>query len=128
MTSHKSEAYRKEIEMIMEDDMIEPSNSPSACGVIISKKNSGQIRFCRDFRYLNEVMVKHAYPTPPPPPASMNVFQSWETKTFSRRWIWALHFGKCPPGKRIHRKRALHENWDCSSEKEYSLCRLDYAT
>ena len=33
MTPHKSEACRKEIEMLMEYDMIEPSKSPWACGV-----------------------------------------------------------------------------------------------
>ena len=33
MTPHKSEARMKENEMLMEFDMIEPSNSPWACGV-----------------------------------------------------------------------------------------------
>ena len=38
MTPHKSEACRKEIEMLMEYDMIEPSKSPWACGVVMAKK------------------------------------------------------------------------------------------
>ena len=33
MTPHKSEAYRKEIETLLEYDMIEPSKSPWECGV-----------------------------------------------------------------------------------------------
>ena len=37
MTPHKSEACRKEIEMLMEYDMIEPSKSPWACGVVKAK-------------------------------------------------------------------------------------------
>ena len=44
MTPHKIEACRKEIEMLMEYDMIEPSKSPWACGVVMAKKkgsNSG---------------------------------------------------------------------------------------
>ena len=45
MTPHKSEACRKEIEMSMEDDMIEPSKSPWACGVVMGKKKEGNLGF-----------------------------------------------------------------------------------
>ena len=38
MTSHKLEACRAEIEMLLEYDMIEPSKSPWACGVVMPKK------------------------------------------------------------------------------------------
>ena len=64
MTSNKSEACRKEIEMLMEYDMIEPSKSPWACGVVMAKKKGGQLRFCCDFRYLNAVTIEDAYPIP----------------------------------------------------------------
>ena len=64
MTLHKSEACRAEIEMLLEYDMIEPSKSPWACGVVMAKKKGGQLRFCCDFRYLNAVTVKDAYPIP----------------------------------------------------------------
>ena len=81
MTSHKSEACRKEIEMLMEYYMIEPSKSPWACGVIMTKKKGGQLRFCCDFRYLNAVLIKDAYPIP----ATMRAFPSWGTRSSSRR-------------------------------------------
>ena len=45
MTPHKSEAYRKEIEMLMEYDMIEPSKFPWACGVVMAKKKRGNSGF-----------------------------------------------------------------------------------
>ena len=64
MTPHKSEACRAEIEMLLEYDMIEPSKSPWACGVVMAKKKGGQLRFCCDFRYLNAVTIKDAYPIP----------------------------------------------------------------
>ena len=64
MTPHKSEACRKEIETLLEYDMIEPSKSPWACGVVMAKKKGDQLRFCCDFRYLNSVTVKDAYPIP----------------------------------------------------------------
>ena len=64
MSPHKSEACRAEIEMLLEYDMIEPSKSPWACGVVMAKKKGGQLRFCCDFRYLNAVTIKDAYPIP----------------------------------------------------------------
>ena len=45
MTPHKSEACRKEIEMLMEYDMIEPSKSTWACGVVMAKKKGGNSGF-----------------------------------------------------------------------------------
>ena len=64
MTPHKSEVCRKEIEMLMEYDMIETPKSPWACSVVMAKKKGGQFRFCCDFRYLNAVTIKDAYPIP----------------------------------------------------------------
>ena len=43
--------------------MIEPSTLPWACGVVMAKKKE-QLRFCCDFRYLNAVTIKDAYPIP----------------------------------------------------------------
>ena len=64
MTPHKSDACRKEIETLLEYDMIEPFKPPCACGVVMAKKKGDQLRFCCDFRYLNSVTVKVAYPIP----------------------------------------------------------------
>ena len=41
--SHKSEACRTEIEMLLEYDMIERSKSPWAFGVVMAKKKGGQL-------------------------------------------------------------------------------------
>ena len=57
MTPHKSDACRKEIETLLEYDMIEPSKSPWACEVVMAKKKGDQLRFCCDFRYLNSVTI-----------------------------------------------------------------------
>ena len=64
MTPNKSDACRKEIETLLEYDMVEPSKSPWARGVVMAKKKGDQLRFCCDFRYLNTVTVKDAYPIP----------------------------------------------------------------
>ena len=49
MTPHKSEACRMEIEMLLEYDMIEPSKSPWACGVVMAKKKGGSLSFVATF-------------------------------------------------------------------------------
>ena len=49
MTPHKSEACRAEIEMSLEYDMIEPSKSPWACGVVMAKKKGGSLGFVATF-------------------------------------------------------------------------------
>ena len=49
MTPHKSEACRAEIEMLLEYDMIEPSKSPWACGVVMAKKKGGSLDFVATF-------------------------------------------------------------------------------
>ena len=62
MTPNKLDACRKEIETLLEYDMIEPSKLPWACGVVMAKKKGDHLKFPCDFRYLNSVTVKDAYP------------------------------------------------------------------
>ena len=64
MKPRKLEACRAEVEMLLEYDMIELSQSPWACGVVMAKKKGGQFRFCCDFRNLNALTIKDAYPIP----------------------------------------------------------------
>ena len=49
MTPHKLEACRAEIEMLLEYDMIEPSKSAWACGVVMAKKKGGSLGFVATF-------------------------------------------------------------------------------
>ena len=42
--------------------MIHPSLSPWASGIVMVKKKKCELRFCCDFRPLNETTVKDAYP------------------------------------------------------------------
>ena len=80
MDPHKSEACRKEIEMLLEYDMIEPSKSPWACGVVMAKKKGGQLRFCCDFDSLNAVTIKDAYPIPR---IDESLSKLWDAKFFT---------------------------------------------
>ena len=54
----------EEIDRLLADGIIEPSESPwSSCPVIVPKKDD-KIRFCIDYRAVNEVTKKDAYPLP----------------------------------------------------------------
>ena len=113
MTPHKSEACRAEIEMLLEYDMIEPSKPPWACGVVMTKKKGGQLRFCCDFRYLNAVTIKDAYPIPR---IDESLSKLGDAKFFTTLDLGSAS-GRSLYGRRIERKPDSRANWDFTSER-----------
>ena len=53
-----------QIQDMLDKDVIQPSKSPSASSIILVKKKDGTQRFCIDYRHLNDVTIKDAYPLP----------------------------------------------------------------
>ena len=64
MSPEKAEQANQEVRSLLALGMIQPSLSPWASGIVMVKKKSGELRFCCDFRPLNEVTIKDAYPLP----------------------------------------------------------------
>ena len=64
MSPDKAERANQEVRDLLALGMIQPSLSPWASGIVMVKKKSGELRFCCDFRPLNEVTIKDAYPLP----------------------------------------------------------------
>ena len=54
----------EEVSRMLAEGIIEPSNSPWSSPVVAVKKKNGKRRFCIDFRRVNEVTEKDAYPLP----------------------------------------------------------------
>lgn len=61
---HQKKIAEQEIDKMLREDVIEPSNSPWAAPIVLVKKRDGTTRFCVDYRKLNSVTKKDAYPLP----------------------------------------------------------------
>ena len=49
---------------MLESNIIQPSESPCASPVVLVRKKNRKLRFCIDYRKLNHVTKKDAYPLP----------------------------------------------------------------
>ena len=58
------EEVEKQLKLLQDNDMIEPSNSKFACPVVMVRKNDESYRFCCDFKNLNSVTRHDVYPLP----------------------------------------------------------------
>ncbi len=53
-----------EVETMLDEGIIEPSDSPWSSPVVLIKKSTGKYRFCIDMRKVNDASIKDAYPLP----------------------------------------------------------------
>ena len=64
MSPDKAAKANQEVQNLLALGLIQPSYSPWASGIVMVKKKTGELRFCCDFRPLNDVTVKDAFPLP----------------------------------------------------------------
>ena len=61
---HLVEEVRQHIQEMLDGGMICPSQSPWCNAVVLARKKDGSLRFCIDFRRLNERTREDSYPLP----------------------------------------------------------------
>ena len=54
----------KQISEMLDQGIISPSTSPWASPIVLVRKKSGELRFCIDYRKLNQITRKDAHPLP----------------------------------------------------------------
>ena len=60
----KRKTEQEEVRTMLERGVIQPSSSPWASPIVLVTKKDGSTRFCVDYRALNNVTLKDAYPLP----------------------------------------------------------------
>ena len=61
---HKEAIVKEELQKMLDQDLIRPSSSPWASPIVLVTKKDGTTRFCIDYRHLNDVTRKDAFPLP----------------------------------------------------------------
>ena len=61
---HLRAEAQKEVNKMLDHGVIEPSDSPWASPVVLVRKKDGSLRYCIDYRKLNNITRKDSYPLP----------------------------------------------------------------
>ena len=61
---HQKLEAEREVKKMLDRGVIEPSSSPWCSPIVLVKKKDGSTRFCVDFRRVNQVTSKDAFPLP----------------------------------------------------------------
>jgi len=59
-----AQEVKRQVDQLLEDDMIEKATSPWSFPVVVVKKPDGSYRFCVDYSKLTEKTIKDTYPLP----------------------------------------------------------------
>ena len=64
MPYHQRETVKKMLDGMLQQDVIEASSGPWSSPIVLARKKDGTLRFCVDFRRVNDVTKKEVHPLP----------------------------------------------------------------
>lgn len=64
MSPEKQRILVEQLDQMLEEDVVEPCESPWSSPVLLTPKKNGELRFCLDSRKLNSITKKDAYSLP----------------------------------------------------------------
>lgn len=64
LTFEEKEELEKQLKDLLDHGFIRPSKSPFGAPILFVKKKDGSMRLCVDYRALNKLTIKNAYPLP----------------------------------------------------------------
>jgi len=64
MSTQELDELKKQLQEYLDSGRIRPSESPWGTNVIFARKKDGSLRFCVDYRGLNDATVRNSYPLP----------------------------------------------------------------
>ena len=90
----------EEVQKMLVSNVIQPSSSPWASGVVLVQENSGEVRFCVDYRCVNSITKKDPYPLPKIDETldALSDARYFTTLNLQRRyWLWPVIADKINP-------------------------------
>ena len=103
MSPDNAAKANQEVRNLLALGLIQSSYSPWASGIVMVKKKTGELRFCCDFRPLNDVTVKDAFPLPRIDESLSRIGNAKIFTSIDLAWV----FWQIPLKKRDGRKTAF---------------------
>ena len=94
------QVVREEVRKMLETGAIRPSSSPWASPIVLVRKKDGSLRFCVDYRKLNDATKKDVHPLP----RTSDMLESLAGAKSSPRWTLHRATGKFRCHRRISRR------------------------
>ena len=96
MSPDKAAKANQEVRNLLTLDVIQPSYSPWACEIVMVKKKTGELRFCCDFRPLNDVTLTDAFPLPRIDESLSRISKAKLFTSIDSAWaFWQIPLKKC---------------------------------
>lgn len=111
---HLYQEVKQMLEQMMQQGVIEDSKSPWAAPIVLVRKKDGTLRFCVDYRRLNAVTTRDAYPLP----RIEESLTALGKAKFFPRLISPVGIGRSLWPKPIDQKLLSSPLWDYGSSRE----------